>query len=627
MGKGGASFFSVGNQGSWAGRHRVPELPPPLIPIVFVPGIMGSNLRLRETAIPEARKAFEEEHREAEFTTESWLAPNLLYSELETGKQASQELLGSDCATVRQAKKWDGYGPKLRQVLLNPEATEVDEEGFIPDTLDAFPTAIHRTGPEEARRRGWGGVHWDSYGSFLSYLEWGLNWGSSLTESSVEAQSMKLKHDLMKGQAWSFPEAVLPSFEDLDHAAHFRYPVFAFGYNWAQSNAESAKQLLDQIKLWLEEYRRAGHECHQVVLVTHSMGGLVARAAAKRDKKLILGVIHGVMPATGAPVLYRRMVGGTEHGPRPGLLAELRGAFTLISGRTSADTTPVIANSPGCLELLPSHLYPPEWLRVERDLGHGKVEHLFSLPDKDKNDPYEEIYTQKEAWWRLVDPNLLDPALIHSKTKKGVNPEEAWRKYVARIAKVKKFHQESLDKDDYFDREYAFGFYGSGLETFATIRWRLPVGSNHLVLADIRSAWGIPGDHQTFRRFTTQRWKTKPARGSAADFIVSHDFAGRNQTYLVPGTVDDAIATAYPLGLPTWINGSAHLQSQDGDGDGTVPGESGSAPGDKLATLLGLRRVDHQEAYTGSFPARVFTVLAICRLAKHSSCVLGALEP
>jgi len=62
MGNGGASFFGVGQQESWAERHRVPEVPPPLIPIVFVPGIMGSNLRLRESAIPEAWKAFEEEY-------------------------------------------------------------------------------------------------------------------------------------------------------------------------------------------------------------------------------------------------------------------------------------------------------------------------------------------------------------------------------------------------------------------------------------------------------------------------------------------------------------------------------------------------------------------------------------
>ena len=622
----GFSVRGVEGQATPVQSERHKEKIAPLIPIVFIPGIMGSNLRVQGQAIPEVRKHFEEEHREADFTTDAWLAPNIRYSNAELGKQVAQELAGDDSATVRVAKRWDGYGPKLRQVLLNPATTEVNPDGFIPDTLPALPTAPRRPGPGEARRRGWGTVHWDSYGEFLNHLETSLQWGAFYTEDSIDTQAMRLKHHVPFGEAYSFPAAVLPAFEEMDHAARFRYPVFAFGYNWTRSNLESAEQLLERIDQWIAEYQAAGHDCRQVILVTHSMGGLVARIAARMDKnaqggkggkKQILGVIHGVMPAIGAPLLYRRMVGGTEPEPRAAFLPQLHNAFTLISGRTAADTTPVIANAPGCLELLPSHLYPPRWLRVERDLGRGKVELLFAFPQQD--DPYQEIYEQKEAWWRLVDPRLLDPALIHSKTKTGYDPEKGWKAYLTRIAKVKEFHQENLGKDDYHDREKSFGFYSEGLRTFASVRWRLPVDSGHLDVQSVRSAKATGGDHQTLRHFTTDRLKTRPTPGSIEAHLVAQDFAGRNQTYLVPGTADDSLAS---MGFPICINGCAYLQGQDGDGDGTVPVESGRAPGERIATITPFHRIDHAKAYSGDLFPRLFTILAICKLAKDSSCVL-----
>jgi pimeloyl-ACP methyl ester carboxylesterase len=604
-------------------RHR--ERIAPLIPIVFIPGIMGSNLRVQGQSIPEVRKHFEEENRQAEFTTEAWSAPNIRYSKSELAKQAIiQAGPFFDCATVRVAKRWDGYGPKLRQVLLNPATTEVNPEGFIPDSLRDFPTAPGRSGPDEARRRGWGTVYWDSYGSFLTYLETQLQWGPVCTQDSIATQTMQLKHQLTFGEACSLPGAVMPSPEEIGHAARFRYPVFAFGYNWTRSNLESAKLLLQKIDQWITEYQQAGHDCKQVILVTHSMGGLVARVAAKMDKnavggkggkKQILGVVHGVMPATGAPVLYRRVAGGTEPEPRAPFLPALLNAFTLISGRTAADTTPIVANSPGCLELLPSHLYPPGWLRVERNLGHGEVQQVFALPEKD--DPYQEIYEQKEVWWRMVDPQLLDPALIHSKTEDGFDPEKAWAAYLKRITDVKNFHKMHLGKDDYHDADKTFGFYGQGERTFASVRWLL-AHTSAVETQTIRSAKATGGDHQTFRRFIADHPKTRAEPGSIGEFLGTHDLSSRSsKTYLLPGTTDDTLAG---MGIPTFQSGSARLQAQDGEGDGTVPVESGRAPGERIATITGFHGLAHESAYSGDILPRLFTILAICRLAKHSSC-------
>jgi pimeloyl-ACP methyl ester carboxylesterase len=113
------------------------------------------------------------------------------------------------------------------------------------------------------------------------------------------------------------------------------------GYNWLEC-CEKASRRLEQRIVWIiESWQALGRQCEQVILVTHSMGGLVARACAKRVPGRIAGVIHGVMPALGAPAAYRRMTCGTE-------VRDFAGRFAAkILGATTYDTTPVLATSPG----------------------------------------------------------------------------------------------------------------------------------------------------------------------------------------------------------------------------------------------------------------------------------------
>ncbi|MGL1409641.1 hypothetical protein ACSTIX_24320, partial [Vibrio parahaemolyticus] len=91
------------------------------------------------------------------------------------------------------------------------------------------------------------------------------------------------------------------------------------------------------------------------------MGGLVARACAQLPEmaERILGVVHGVMPALGAPATYKRIRAGFE------------GAGQVVLGRNAAECTAVMANAPGPLELLPTAQYKTwsnrgerHWLRV-----------------------------------------------------------------------------------------------------------------------------------------------------------------------------------------------------------------------------------------------------------------------
>ncbi|MDX7421466.1 hypothetical protein SJ301_31080, partial [Klebsiella pneumoniae] len=64
--------------------------------------------------------------------------------------------------------------------------------------------------------------------------------------------------------------------EETAHGHHFLYPLHVFGYNWLQSNADSAALLGQYISKVLGLYH-GRLAVDKVILVTHSMGGLVAR--------------------------------------------------------------------------------------------------------------------------------------------------------------------------------------------------------------------------------------------------------------------------------------------------------------------------------------------------------------
>jgi len=126
-----------------------------------------------------------------------------------------------------------------------------------------------------AKRR-WGGVSWSSYGTFLEKLQT-RTWDSTIN-------------------------------------LFFEFPVHCFGYNWSASNRFSGKQLTSYIDDVIQSYRDKKRRCDKVILISHSMGGLVARAACKLSEAeaRVLGVIHGVQPTNGSPAGYWRMKGGFE---------------------------------------------------------------------------------------------------------------------------------------------------------------------------------------------------------------------------------------------------------------------------------------------------------------------------
>jgi hypothetical protein len=185
------------------------------------------------------------------------------------------------------------------------------------------------------------------------------------------------------GVAQGFYGHALQTLQDPSHWGGNTCNVYACGYDWRQSNANSGQALQQRIArvLSLEE----GAE--KVIIVTHSMGGLVTRSACKSGSGcLVLGVVHVVQPAVGAVVAYRRYKTGAQTGMGDGNPALVR-----ILGNTAFMYQRITHGLLGPAELLPSNSHPPSpynsthWLTWDADLQNS-----FPWPPTNIYDTYRE---------------------------------------------------------------------------------------------------------------------------------------------------------------------------------------------------------------------------------------------
>jgi len=299
----------------------------------------------------------------------------------------------------------------------------------------------------------------------------------------------------------------------------------------------------------------------------------VSRAASELSgaQGKILGIVHGVQPVTGSAAAYWRIKAGFEG----------FGGASYVLGSNGRETTPILANSPGGLQLLPNMHYRTEtgsrqWLTVR-----SGDDRLLELP---LADPYEEIYREParvapppgsgasgNAYWRLVDPDLLTPEVVaatpggtgggNDDLAEQMSPAStaAWNSYIEQLDKAKSFHG-SLGVRGHPN---TFTFWGTGHASAGTIR--LNVTSNWV------------------------REESYPTRGFRGFF---RDAEGSSM--------------------------QAVLADPAGPGDGTVPVSSGrrladparEAPGDAAIA------VEHQPAYEAP-AAQAYTVRAVLALVRR----------
>lgn len=440
---------TVATPTSFKVRARVTIGSRKVIPVILIPGIMGSNLRARRDVKAKGDDVLKPGEP-------AWRPPN--------GKIEG----------FWEARRWAGRTPSERQRILDASILEVDPNGqldFAPNTFDAAVL----------RERGWGEVHAGSYGALLIDLQKHLDKTFQLSPAGVR----EIRHfwrRVMQSQPeqWGVRSIAKVTEAELEKYAGYQYPVYAFGYNWLASCEDSAHGLrkrIDQIKAFWTERK---HQCDRVILITHSMGGLVARACARLSAPGdgsapdIAGIIHATMPALGAPVAYRRLACGTEGGRfTNGLGDNLKaGAVADFGGESSAETTPVMALSEGALQLLPNHLYPKPWIVIKsiRSVNRrDEVRDLLSLPS---GNPYD-FYRDMKSWYRMIDPALADPARRFSKAEKPVIDRIA-----DAIGVAERFHTQLLStgsgaQSQPYYHPNTFVFYGADkdLRAYGQIRW------------------------------------------------------------------------------------------------------------------------------------------------------------
>jgi hypothetical protein len=464
-----------------------------VLPVIFVPGIMGSNL-MNESKKQVWRLDMEE----------SLLASKIM-------KSAGE-----------------------RQKALHPARTTVDDRGEVPKTQVGILNK-----EEHFRARYWGEVSKTSYQDFLIWLEEQLNGGG--TSSNHKTLNTTLAKVQDGRAAWGARKDFAPlTPEDSKKAVDWYYPVYACGYNWLDDNAIAATRLKGRIDEVIKANNQSNYMCEQVLLVTHSMGGLVARKCSMlpgmQDK--IAGVVHGVMPAVGAAVAYRRCKVGMKDEGATGVNMDAAGAWgaALTIGNTGQEVTAVFAQAPGALQLLPTKQYPVQnWLQVCDSAGGLLPEQPMT------DDPYESIYKERKKWWGLINEDWLAP--------KDGQPT-TWNQYLKVVDKAALFHDSIQD----YYHPNTWGFYGSREPSFEGITWRLEVGT------------AKPDQHTPTRGQLTKLDRSQvPLKGQNPEAIPVPKEVMWTEYKMPSGSAD---ISYYRLRLAT----------ANDSGDGTVPVASGRWP-------------------------------------------------
>ncbi|KVA30763.1 hypothetical protein WI44_11635 [Burkholderia cepacia] len=376
----------------------------PIMPVIFLPGVMGSPLVNKETGDP------------------IFFPPN------------TDGMLGDFGALPALLGMWF-KGASTRETRYDPTKAVVTPLGPVrAGKVQKDDSEDQYVDEAEALRRGWGSVYRSSYQPMLAWLEeqlneprcMGKNKGAWI-ETDPDGKDWTLKPLLGtepadygatgvgeqgRGQAITEDSKVFKRF------LKYRYRVYAIGYNWLQSNEQSAKDVIEGLTFTDKKSGKkarlmgineiiAENDSGKAIILTHSMGGLVARMAVAMHgaEGLMHGVFHNVLPATGAPIAAKRFrTGGGNEGLLNGFI---NGA---LLGSNADEFVAVAANAPGPLELLPMpdyHDEKPWWI-----FSHLNGTPVMQLPRKGA--VYQDVYANSK-WFGLVpaeSSSLLDPAGI-----------------------------------------------------------------------------------------------------------------------------------------------------------------------------------------------------------------------
>ncbi|MCL1861509.1 MAG: GPI inositol-deacylase [Proteobacteria bacterium] len=576
-----------------------------VIPIIFLHGILGGRLRLTKENQEKLKKK-------------------------DSVSYDPDDKLGM----VKGLGRMDA---KERQLMFNPNGCEIDSYDTLPDAKaradylkrskvsvdtnspflcdDTSSAPNAKTAREKACERGWGELNFNSYGVILNRMELMMN--RRMPNGELNPEWKKIigvdpKTWGNEGKTPDSPGELKPLTEDdlkkVGGEKECWFPVHAVGYNWVRSNTVESKYVAKRIKAIMTKYTTQLMECKKVIVVTHSMGGIVGRALCHPKygniQDLILGVVHGEQPAMGAAAAYYRMLAGFEY---PDHLSSFNpdkqfGEITSdVLGSKGSLVTVILANGGGGLELLPSRDYGNKWLRAST-----KDYWRMALPEN--GDPYEEIYKKegKEAWCGLLREKWINPA--------GVKEGSSLEKTRELLDQAKAFH-ENISRT-YHPVTYAHWGCDSKRPAFRNIWWRVE---------DLKHPATLPGtllDRQ-YRRATDKEVDgVNPAEWRLYDYpdsFESREIYGRalplyldNPRSIVDGTGKKTNDTPEH---PRFFQ--VGMSPPEAPGDQTVPQHSAEHQAE-FGNLKGIFRqkgYEHQTSYQdeNAIAATLYSIVLIAK--------------
>jgi hypothetical protein len=184
------------------------------------------------------------------------------------------------------------------------------------------------------------------------------------------------------------------------------------------------------------------------------------------------------------------------------------------------------------------------------------------------SNPYEEIYREKDKWWRLMTPEWINPSETPVAPE---NSQEIWKNYLKRLGLVEDFHDKL---SDYYH----------------------PITHAHYGADEKQKAW--------------------------TNFTWEHGGSSRSLSSLPIGALSAAPASTNAVGkIYVEIGGielSFKKSEPDKPGDGTVPEVSGAASASKAKFAAKMTGYDHQGSYQNQSVQDV-TTYSVARIAKDAS--------
>lgn len=294
---------------------------------------------------------------------------------------------------------------------------------FVPGFMG---TCLELT-PKRGAKKPW--VNWGKWdsNSISTILRW-VNLAPAekrrlLDPDQTKAEIMKNVH----GRDLVYHDAYFPfTFEfDRNLFNDARCPLHVLGYDWRQSPKDTAKRLEEKVNELTEDKK---DKCDDVIVITHSMGGLVARWAFLQFPELaskVRAVIHVAQPVAGAPGAHRQLFSGAREDWGDG-----KRELTKIAGGSGKEFATIAAVLPGLIDLLPSPDYklpdgkswyvknsvestysavlPPEYAPGQQTYEEWKK------AQAEREKAYEKQLHERFAPIAVEDSAIIDPALHYA---------------------------------------------------------------------------------------------------------------------------------------------------------------------------------------------------------------------